>query len=168
MADLINMVWAFLVGRAAHTNPYPSWILFLLGFRCMYSPDKILSVCFYYLPFSDSPSVLQDLEICCVYSSLLFLSAFIKSASSLRKNLVFHSMCEVWPWSCLDPGTATDHLQLCMCCREHKLTVLGHFCELYPCRQGVRTYTWFQAKSDPYTEDYIRKKDNVWHRQRMT
>lgn len=87
-----------------------------------------------------------------------FLSAFIKSASSLRKNLVFHSMCEVWPWSCLDPGTATDHLQPCMCCREHKLTVLGHFCELYPCRQGVRTYTWFQAKSDPYTEDYIRKK----------
>lgn len=92
----------------------------------MYSPDKILSVCFYYLPFSDSLSVLQDLEISHVYSSVLLLSAFIKSASSLRKNLVFHSMYKVWSWSCLDPGTATDHLQLCMCCREHKVTVLGH------------------------------------------
>lgn len=80
-----------------------------------------------------------------VFIPVLFLSAFIKSASSLRKNLVFHSMYEVWPWSCLDPGTATDHLQLC--CREHK----GHFCKLSPCRQGIRTYRcscfWFFAQN---------------------
>lgn len=141
-------------------------VLFLLVFRCMYSPDKIFSICFYYLPFSDSLSVLQDLEICCVYSSVLFLSAFIKSANSLRKNLAFHSMYKVWSWSCLDPGTATDDLQLYMCCREHRVTVV-HFCELSPCRQGVRTHTWFQTKLDPYTEDHIREKDNVWHRQRL-
>lgn len=131
----------------------------------MYSPDKILSICFYYLPVSDS--VLQDLEISCGFSSVLTLLAFIKSASSLRKNLAFPSMYKVWPWFCLDPGTARDHLQLCMCCREHKVTVLVHFCELSPCRQGVRTHTWFQTKLDPHTEDHIREKDNMWHRQRL-
>lgn len=71
---------------------------------------------FYYLLFSDALSVLKGLELSLVYSSVLFLSAFIKSASSLRKKLVFHSVSEVWPWSYLDPETATDHLQLCTCC----------------------------------------------------
>ena len=125
-----------LSGGQGCTHKSISSYCFCWGLGAFYAPEKILSVCFYYLPFSDSLSVLQDLEISCAYSSVLFLSAFIKSASSLRKNLVFHSMYEVWPWSCLDPGTATDLLQLCMCCREYK----GHFCKLSPCRQGIRKY----------------------------
>lgn len=131
---------------------------------------------FYYLPFSDSLSVLKGLELSLFHSSVLFLSAFIKPASSLRKKLVFHSACEVWPWSYLDPGTAADHLQLCMCCTARSTRWLCSDVSVSCAHEGkksggmlgtgqsLRTPFYFS----PYVEDYIRKKDSVWHRQRLT
>lgn len=131
---------------------------------------------FYYLPFSDSLSVLKGLELSLFYSSVLFLSAFIKLASSMRKKLVFHSACEVWPWPYLDPGTAPDHLQLWMCCAPGSTRWLCGEVSVSCARAGNKSGCMLDTGQSlrilfhfsPYTEDYIRKKYSVWHRQRLT
>lgn len=108
---------------------------------------------FYYLPFSASLSVLKGLELSLFYSSVLFLSAFIKSASSLRKKLVFRSAREVWPWPCL----VLELLLInCNCaCAVHQGArdgCAGMFLWAVPSRQQVRMCAWYWAKSeDPFS-----------------
>lgn len=136
----------------------------ILG-ACIQQKKYYLSV-FYYLPFSGSLSVLKGLELSLFYSSVLFLSAFIKSASSLRKKLFF-SFC-MWSvavvlsgsWNCCWSSVTVRVL----CNREHEVAVWGWSCELCPCGTPVRLYAWCWAKAEdpfhfsPYTEDYIRNK----------
>jgi len=163
-------------GRQGCTHKFIPLYCFcwVLG-ACIEQKKYYLSV-FYYLPFSDSLSVLKGLELSLVYTSVPFLSAFIKSASSLRKQLVFHSACEVWPWSCLDPGTATDHLQLCMCCAAGSTRWLCMDVSVSCARAGKKSGCVVGTGQSlripfhfyPCTEDYIRKKASLWHRQRLT
>lgn len=113
---------------------------------------------FYYLPCSDALSVLKGLELSLFYSSVLFLSAFIKSASSVRKKLGFRSVSEVWPWSCLDPMTATGHLQLRTCCAGGRWGCLGsdasvscaHAGKKSRCMLGARQSLRILLHSSPY------------------
>lgn len=153
------------MGRAAHTNSYPCIVS--AGFLvCVFKQKKYYLSGFYYLAFSDSLSVLKGLELSLFYSSVLFLSAFIKSASSLRKKLVFHAACEVWPWSYVDPGTATDHLELCMCCAAGSTRWLcsdvsvscAHAGTKSGCMLGAGQSLRIPFRFSPCTEDYPRKK----------
>lgn len=72
---------------------------------------------FFTISLSQTPFLSLKALSSLLYSSVLFLSAFIKSASSLRKKLVFHSACEMWPWFYLDPRTAAKTVHVL--CREH-------------------------------------------------